>query len=127
MKRNSGIWLSALALQFALACVPAMAQYPSKPVRFILPFPPGGATEFLGRLVGLKLSEALGQPVVIDNRGGAGGNLGIELAAKSAGDGYTLVLAAPNVTISPEAFAAHIRQEIARWGKVVRAAGLQAD
>lgn len=65
--------------------------------------------------------------MVIDNRGGAGGNLGIELAAKSAGDGYTLVLVAPNVTSSPEAFAAHIRQEIARWGKVVRAAGLQAD
>ncbi len=93
-------------------------------------------------MVGQRLSEALGQPVVIDNRLGAGGNLGIELAAKSAGDGYTLVLVAPNVTISPslykklnydpvtstpDEFSAHIKREIAKWGKVVRTAGLQAD
>ena len=90
-------------LAHALAVAGAMAQYPNKPIRFILPFP-GGATDFLGRVVGQRLAEALGQPVVIDNRPGAGGNLGIEIAARSAPDGYTLVLVAPNVTISPSLY-----------------------
>jgi len=87
----------------AFAAAGAMAQYPNKPIRFILPFP-GGATDFLGRVVGQRLAEALGQPVVIDNRPGAGGNLGIEIAARSAPDGYTLVLVAPNITISPSLY-----------------------
>jgi len=90
-------------LAHALAAAGAMAQYPNKPIRFILPFP-GGATDFLGRVVGQRLAEALGQPVVIDNRPGAGGNLGIEIAARSAPDGYTLVLVAPNITISPSLY-----------------------
>ena len=66
--------------------------YPSKPIRFILPFPPGGGTDTLARIVGLKLAENLGQAVVMDNRPGAGANIGAEIAAHSAADGYTLLM-----------------------------------
>lgn len=84
---------------------PLWAQsYPSKPVRLILPFPPGGPTDILGRAVGQKLSEQIGRPVVIDNRPGAGGNLGVELAAKSPPDGYTIVLSSPLIAISPSLY-----------------------
>jgi tripartite-type tricarboxylate transporter receptor subunit TctC len=79
--------------------------YPNKAVRFIVPFPAGGPTDVLGRVIGQKLAEQLGQPVVLDNRSGAGGNLGIELAAKSPPDGYTLVLGAPPLAISPHLYA----------------------
>jgi len=75
--------------------------WPSKPMRMILPFPPGGGTDILGRLIADRLSASLGQPVVTENRGGAGGNVGAEAAAKSAPDGYTLVLVAPSLAISP--------------------------
>jgi tripartite-type tricarboxylate transporter receptor subunit TctC len=78
--------------------------YPSKPIRFILPFPPGGGTDILGRLLSERMAAGLGQPVVIENRGGAGGNLGAEAAAKSAADGYTMVLVAPSLTISPSLY-----------------------
>src|SRR5262245_10386901 len=81
----------------------AMAQdaWPSKPIRMILPFPPGGGTDILGRLIAERLSAHLGQPVVTENRGGAGGNVGAEMAARSAPDGYTIVLVAPSLAISP--------------------------
>jgi tripartite-type tricarboxylate transporter receptor subunit TctC len=81
------------------------AAYPGKSVRFIVPFPAGGPTDVLARVIGQKLSEQLGQPVVLDNRSGAGGNLGIELAAKSPPDGYTVVLGAPPLAISPHLYA----------------------
>ena len=80
--------------------------YPAKSIRFIVPFPPGGPTDVLARVLGQKLSEQMGQPVVLDNRPGAGGNLGLELAAKSAPDGYTLLLGAVGtLTISPYLYA----------------------
>ena len=78
--------------------------YPSKPIRFILPFPPGGGTDILGRLLSERLAAQLGQPVVIENRGGAGGNVGAEAAARSAPDGYTIVLVAPSLAISPSLY-----------------------
>jgi tripartite-type tricarboxylate transporter receptor subunit TctC len=82
--------LLSLAL---LAPAAAFSQgYPAKPVRLLVPFAPGGTTDVLARLVGQKLSEALGQQFVIDNRPGAGGNIGTELAVKSPADGYTLVM-----------------------------------
>lgn len=93
-----------------LAAGAALAQstpdnYPSKPIHLILPFPPGGGTDILGRIVAERLTTQLGQPVVIENRGGAGGNVGAEAAAHSAPDGYTLVLVAPSLAISPSLYA----------------------
>jgi tripartite-type tricarboxylate transporter receptor subunit TctC len=77
----------------ALTAGSALAQqYPSKPIRLIVPFTPGGSTDIVARIAGQKLGEALGAQVLIDNRPGAGGNIGVELAAKSAPDGYTLVM-----------------------------------
>jgi len=67
--------------------------YPTKPVRFVVPFVPGGPTDIQGRMLGEKLGQRLGQQVIIDNRGGAGGNIGMELTAKSPPDGYTIVIA----------------------------------
>lgn len=82
-----------LATLCAVLAAPAWTQpYPAKPVRLVIPFPPGGSTDLVGRLIGQQLTEAMGQQVVIDNRGGAGGNIGVEFAARSAPDGYTLVL-----------------------------------
>lgn len=75
-----------------IAALTAQAQYPAKPIRLIVPFAPGGPSDLLGRLVGQKLSEAWGQQVLIDNRTGANGIVGVDLAAKSAPDGYTLVM-----------------------------------
>ena len=71
---------------------PVHAQYPNKQIRFILPFPPGGGTDTLARILGSKLAEGLGQQVILDNRPGAGSNLGAEIAAKSPPDGYTLLM-----------------------------------
>jgi len=96
-----------VAATLALAPGPrafAQAPWPSKPIRFILPFPPGGGTDILGRLIAERLGARLGQPVVIENRGGAGGNVGAEAAAKSAPDGYTIVLVAPSLAISPSLY-----------------------
>ncbi|HSQ03819.1 MAG TPA: tripartite tricarboxylate transporter substrate-binding protein, partial [Burkholderiales bacterium] len=94
------IALAASALAIAL---PAFAQtYPAKPIRFIVPFPPGGGTDILSRLVTNKLSETLGWQIVVDNKPGAGGNIGVDLAAKSAPDGYTLVMGqTSNLAINP--------------------------
>ena len=80
------IALLAFAVQGALA-----QGYPSKPIHLIVPFPPGGPTDIVGRLVAQKLSEGFGQPVVVDNRPGAGGTVGSTAAAKAAADGYTLL------------------------------------
>ena len=66
--------------------------YPAKPIRLIVPFPPGGSNDIVGRMVGTQLGERLGQSVVVDNRGGAGGTIGTDMAAKAAADGYTLLL-----------------------------------
>ncbi|MGH8620527.1 MAG: Bug family tripartite tricarboxylate transporter substrate binding protein [Burkholderiales bacterium] len=79
--------------------------YPVKPIRMILPFPPGGPTDITGRTIAQKLSEQLGQPVVPENRPGAAGNLGLELGAKAPPDGYTITLAAPPLAVSPSLYA----------------------
>ena len=96
------VWLMLLALAL-VGITPAQAQYPGKPVRLIVPFPPGGGTDTLARIVGQKLGETLGQQVIIDNRPGAGTNIGAEIAAKSAPDGYTVLMGnishAINVTL----------------------------
>jgi tripartite-type tricarboxylate transporter receptor subunit TctC len=79
----------ALSIGGALAQPPG-TEFPNRPLRYIVPFPPGGSTDIVARIVAAALSEGLGQQVVIDNRGGAGGNLGAEIAARAAADGYTL-------------------------------------
>jgi tripartite-type tricarboxylate transporter receptor subunit TctC len=86
------IRLAAAAGVLALAALPAGAQYPAKPVRLIVPFPAGGGVDIVARTVGERLSPRLGQPVVVDNRPGAGTTLGTGLAAKGAPDGYTLLV-----------------------------------
>jgi tripartite-type tricarboxylate transporter receptor subunit TctC len=83
---------AALALLLALPLL-AFAQYPNRAVRLVIPFPPAGATDIVGRIVAQKLTERLGQPVVVENKPGAGGSIGSDLAAKSAPDGYTLLMA----------------------------------
>jgi tripartite-type tricarboxylate transporter receptor subunit TctC len=85
-----------------LAALPAWAQdWPAKPVRFIVPYPPGGGTDVIARIVQHPLSEALGQAMVIENRGGAGGAVGTEAAARSAPDGYTFLFTLSSHTINP--------------------------
>jgi len=78
--------------------------YPSKPIRWIVPFPPGGSTDLLARVVGQKLTESWGQQVIVDNRGGAGGTLGAAEAARAPGDGYTLLMGAIHHTIATSAY-----------------------
>ena len=75
--------------------------WPTKPLRMIIPYPPGGATDILGRLISQKLSPILGQTVVVENRPGASGNIGFDYVAKSAPDGYTLLTGTANMTIAP--------------------------
>lgn len=92
-------------LASAAAAQGAASKYPDRPVRVIVPFPPGGATDIVGREISDRLSQALGQPFVVENRSGASGNIGMEAAARSAPDGYTLVVGAPQtLTINPQLF-----------------------
>jgi tripartite-type tricarboxylate transporter receptor subunit TctC len=101
-------------LAAALVCAAAQAQsYPAKPIRFIVSFPPGGSSDLMARLIAPLMAEKLGQPVLVENRPGAGGNIGVDAVAKSAADGYTIGLAAagalstnislyPNMPFHPE-------------------------
>src|SRR5881396_2633912 len=81
-----------LAVLLASAAIPAAAQYPAKPIRIIVPFPPGGGQDTVARALGEKLQPRLGQPLVIENKPGAGTTIGTDAAAKSAADGYTLLV-----------------------------------
>jgi tripartite-type tricarboxylate transporter receptor subunit TctC len=103
LNRLAGAMLVALAVSWAL---PAAAQqaWPTKPVRIIVPFSAGGSTDVIARMIGQKLSVKWGQPVVIENRAGAGGNLGADMVAKSVADGYTLLLASGSITINPHIY-----------------------
>ena len=95
-------------LAIAMAGMPYAVQaqaFPAKTVRLVLPFPPGGPTDLLGRSIAQKLSEQMGQQVVPENRPGAGGNLGLELAAKSPPDGYTMVLTSSVIALAPALYA----------------------
>jgi len=97
---------AGLLLTFAVSGVEAAeAGYPNRPIRFIVPFAPGGPSDILSRMVGQKLSESLGETIVIDNRGSVGGVVGFEIGAKSPPDGYTLLLAANSLlTINPHVY-----------------------
>ena len=94
-----------LALLFVLVGAPALAQYPTRPIHLIVPIPPGGAPDIAARLIGAKLSESLGQPVVIENKVGSNGNIATDYLAHSEPDGYTLALIADSqVAINPHIY-----------------------
>ena len=103
MKSTHTVRRIALATLLALALPAAMAQsWPSKPVKVVVNFPPGGAADQIARAIGTPLAEALGQPVVVENRAGANGNLGGEVVAKSPADGYTLLMGSGGmVSVNP--------------------------
>lgn len=97
--------LCLVAMSGVVQAQDAAATYPDRPVKVIVPFPPGGATDIVGREISDKLARALGQTFVVENRSGASGNIGMEAAARSAPDGYTLVVGAPQtLTINPQLF-----------------------
>lgn len=93
----------SLALTTPLAAL-ADGAYPDKPIKFVVPYPPGGGTDVVARIVQQRLQAALGQPIVIDNKGGAGGSLGTDLVAKAAPDGYTVLFTLSSHTINPAIF-----------------------
>ena len=101
MKRIVLIAASACAFASAGLAYAAEAQYPARPIRIIVPFAPGAATDTIARLVGQKMTESWGQPVVVDNRGGAGGNIGMGLAANAPGDGYTILFVSSSFMVNP--------------------------
>src|SRR5450432_3494743 len=91
----------ALAVIAGLSVFSASAQqYPTKPVRLMVPFAPGGANDVVARIVAVRLSESLGQPVVVDNRGGAGGTIGADIVAKAPPDGHTVLIASMGLAVN---------------------------
>lgn len=93
-----------LVLTGAMASSLCAQTYPTKPIHLILPYPPGGATDVIGRIVSQRLGERLGQPIVPENRPGAAANIGSEMVAKARPDGYTILLGGPALTISPSLY-----------------------
>jgi len=105
-RRGLATVLTALTLGPALCLSAAAQSWPTKPVKIVVNFPPGGAADQIARAIGVPLSEALGQPVVVENRGGANGNLGGDLVAKSTPDGYTLLMSSGGmVSVNPHIYA----------------------
>jgi tripartite-type tricarboxylate transporter receptor subunit TctC len=116
----------ALALT-AIVCVSAAEaqDYPAKPVRFLVPFPPGGATDVFARILGQKLNDALGQQLVVDNRPGAGGNIATELVARSPADGYTIIMVGPNHAVNVSLYQKLPFDPVADFSPVTQLASVQ--
>src|SRR5581483_2904677 len=95
-------WLGWFCLLLSISAFAQSGTYPDHPLRLIVPYAAGGATDAVARLVGLKMSQELGQPVIIDNRAGADGNIGAELVARATPDGYTILMGdVGNLTMGP--------------------------
>src|SRR5215210_6808707 len=94
-------YVACLAAALVYTTAAHAQSYPQKPMRLVAPFAPGGGTDILARLVGQKVSEMLGQQLIVDNRGGAGGTIGTDIAAKAPPDGYTLILVSASHAINP--------------------------
>jgi tripartite-type tricarboxylate transporter receptor subunit TctC len=105
MRRRDFITIFGGTVMILPVAARAAEPFPTHPIRLIVPYPAGGGTDIVGRMLGQKLQESLGQPVVIDNRGGAGGTLGTGLAARSTPDGYTLLLVPTSHVINPSIYA----------------------
>lgn len=103
-RRRAGLLALACGAALLAPALQAQTAYPDKPVRFIVPYPPGGGTDVIARIVQNRFQTALGQPIVIENKGGAGGSVGTEMAAKSAPDGYTVLFTLSSHTINPAIF-----------------------
>ncbi|MEY4645213.1 MAG: hypothetical protein RLZZ596_2044 [Pseudomonadota bacterium] len=97
--------LTLLALVQPWAAMAQSGSYPDKPIRFLVPYPPGGGTDVIARIVQTPMQQALGQPVIIDNKGGAGGSVGTEIVSRAAPDGYTVLFTLSSHTINPAIFA----------------------
>ena len=120
-------WVFATAAANTLQAADNMTGYPNRPVRVIVPYTPGGSSDAVARLLGQKLGELLGQQFVIDNRGGAAGSIGREVVAKATPDGYTLLVGDSPHTINVHVLDKHVRAELEKWGKVVKAAGIRPE
>ena len=94
-------FLAGLCWLMAVGAYAADTSYPSRPIRIIVPFPPGAATDTIARLLGQKMTETWGQQVVVDNRGGAGGNIGMGIGANSPNDGYTILFVSSSMMVNP--------------------------
>ena len=137
--------LASAALPLSCGTAHSQEKYPSRPVRVIVPFPPGGNTDVIARMIGQRLAEEYGQQFVVDNRGGAGGTLGAEIAQRANPDGYTIIVVASTYASSaavyklpydaakepapstPDEFRRFIGEEIAKWSKVVKAGNIKVE
>ena len=108
LARRRFIQLLGIVLASAAHCGASGQAFPAKPIRIIVPYPPGGTTDVLARILGQRMTEHMGQPVIVDNRGGGGGNIGTEAVARSAPDGYTLVLG----TVATHGVNSHVSKKI---------------
>jgi tripartite-type tricarboxylate transporter receptor subunit TctC len=114
---NAGLWgrrswlLGATAIAMGLAAPVQAQSFPSKPIRLVIPFAPGGVVDLTARQIGPKLSEAIGQPVLIENRSGAGGTLAADHVAKSAPDGHTLLFAFDSHAVNPHIYKSELRYD----------------
>jgi len=105
MKRRMSRFALLVAAVVLAAAMPALAQdYPNRPIRFIVPYPPGGGTDVVARIMSDALAADLGQPIIIDNRGGAAGNVGTDIAAKAPADGYNILFTLSSHTINPKLY-----------------------
>ena len=105
--RRSNLAVTVLSIAlclFGFAQLAGAQSWPTKPIKFVVPYPPGGGTDVIARIMQEPIGQALGQQIIIDNRGGAGGSIGSDIVAKSAADGYTVLFTLSSHTINPAIF-----------------------